>query len=82
MSGDWRGYFGCRCLEHGPLAQKDAKESDHALRHVFDYIELYYNRKRLHSTLGYISPEAFEAKFVAYSVSVIEFLLKRHKMPL
>jgi putative transposase len=32
---------------------------------VFEYIELYYNRKRLHSKLGYLSPEAFEAKKVA-----------------
>lgn len=24
---------------------------------VFDYIEIFYNKKRLHSTLGYISPE-------------------------
>ena len=36
-----------------------------AKTHVFDYIEVYYNRKRLHSTLGYLSPEAFEAKSVA-----------------
>ncbi len=27
--------------------------------------EAYYNRKRLHSKLGYISPEAFEVKKVA-----------------
>lgn len=33
--------------------------------HVFEYIEVYYNRKRLHSTLGYLSPQAFEAKKVA-----------------
>jgi transposase InsO family protein len=32
---------------------------------VFEYIEVYYNRKRLHSKLGYVSPEAFEAKKVA-----------------
>jgi transposase InsO family protein len=32
---------------------------------VFEYIEVYYNRKRLHSKLGYLSPEAFEAKKVA-----------------
>ena len=32
---------------------------------VFDYIEVYYNRKRLHSKLGYVSPEAYEAKKVA-----------------
>jgi putative transposase len=32
---------------------------------VFEYIEVYYNRKRLHSKLGYLSPEAFETKKVA-----------------
>jgi transposase InsO family protein len=31
---------------------------------VFEYIEVYYNRKRLHSKLGYVSPEVFEAKLV------------------
>lgn len=32
---------------------------------VFEYIEVYYNRKRLNSKLGYVSPETFEAKKVA-----------------
>ena len=27
---------------------------------VFEYIEVWYNRKRRHSTLGYLSPAAFE----------------------
>ena len=36
-----------------------------AKNHVFDYIEVYYNRKRLHSKLGYLSPENFEVKKVA-----------------
>ncbi len=28
---------------------------------LFEYIETDYNRQRRHSTLGYLSPEAFEA---------------------
>lgn len=28
---------------------------------IFDYIEVWYNRKRRHSTLGYISPEQYES---------------------
>lgn len=36
-----------------------------AKNHVFEYIEVYYNKKRLHSKLGYTSPEYFEAKKVS-----------------
>lgn len=28
---------------------------------IFDYIEVFYNRTRLHSSLGYVSPFTFEA---------------------
>jgi putative transposase len=29
---------------------------------VFDYIERFYNPKRRHSTIGYLSPVEFETK--------------------
>ena len=41
------------------------KTRDEAKKQVFEYIEMYYNRKRLHSTLGFLSPESFEVKMVA-----------------
>ena len=28
---------------------------------IFEYIEVWYNRKRLHSTLDYVSPEQYES---------------------
>ena len=32
-----------------------------AKRSIFEYIEVFYNRERLHSSLGYVSPADFEA---------------------
>jgi transposase InsO family protein len=34
---------------------------EQARQSIFEYIETFYNRTRLHSSLGYRSPEAFEA---------------------
>ncbi len=36
---------------------------------LFEYIEGYYNRKRLHSTLGYLSPEMFENHYYKQRIS-------------
>lgn len=35
----------------------------HARQSIFDYIERFYNRRRLHSTLGYKSPATYEAAY-------------------
>ena len=35
---------------------------DDATRDIFEYIEVFYNRQRRHSTLGYHSPAEYEAK--------------------
>jgi putative transposase len=37
---------------------------DQARRALFDYIEIFYNRKRLHSALGYQSPVDYENQIV------------------
>ncbi len=37
---------------------------EEARQSIFEYIEVFYNRRRLHSALGYLSPEAFEAAIV------------------
>lgn len=41
--------------------QKDYATHEQARQSIFEYIEVFYNRKRLHSSLGYVSPESFEA---------------------
>jgi putative transposase len=35
---------------------------EQARREIFEYIEIFYNRHRIHSSLGYLSPVEFEMK--------------------
>ena len=41
-------------------ANKTYRTRDQAKADVFDYIERFYNPRRRHSTLGYLSPMEFE----------------------
>ena len=43
-------------------ARKTYRTRDQAKADVFDYIECFYNPKRRHSTIGYLSPVEFEMK--------------------
>jgi len=40
-----------------------------ARQSLFEYIEVFYNRQRRHSTLGYVSPHEYEQHFAAAKLS-------------
>ena len=53
--------------------QRDYANFDEAKHDITDYIVGFYNCTRLHSTLGYLSPAAFERKMaVKQSIAVSE----------
>ena len=43
------------------LSDRTFATREEARAAIFEYIEVFYNRQRIHSSLGYVSPEAFEA---------------------
>jgi putative transposase len=43
-------------------ARKTYQTRDQAKADVFDYIERFYNPRRRHSTIGYLSPMEFESQ--------------------
>ena len=50
-------------LEKDLLRRRSLPTRQEARTAVFDYIEAFYNRERLHSTLGYRSPEEYEQDY-------------------
>ena len=44
--------------------QVQFKNRQEAKMAIFEYIEVFYNRKRLHSTNGYMAPAVFEERRV------------------
>ena len=51
-------FFHTLKTEH--VYQEKCITREEAKRSIFEYIEVFYNRKRAHSFLGYLSPEEFE----------------------
>lgn len=49
--------FKAELLEGGAFLNAEDSRSE-----IFEFIEMYYNPKRLHSSIGYLSPTAFENK--------------------
>jgi len=49
-----------RTLKVELIYQETYETRRQARRDIFEYIEIFYNRERLHSSLGYYSPEEYE----------------------
>ena len=45
-----------------PRTRQEARQA------IFEYIEVFYNRERLHSSLGYLCPVAYEQQLIAKQV--------------
>jgi putative transposase len=44
-------------------AHREYPDRNTARRDLFVYVEGYYNRRRIHSAIGYITPQQAEAKY-------------------
>jgi len=51
-------FFGT--LKNELIHHEKFKTREQARLSIFDYIEMFYNRRRIHSHLNYLSPEDFE----------------------
>ncbi len=54
-------------IEWELIAQHDWQSPAEARRDIFAYIETWYNRRRRHSTLNYLSPALYEAQLQAHA---------------
>ncbi len=45
------------------IYRRSFKTRSEAKQAIFRYIELFYNRKRIHGSIGYMTPDAFEQTF-------------------
>lgn len=52
------GSFKCEVAPGQMFATRDQARAE-----LFEYLEVFYNRVRLHSSLGFLSPEEFERTY-------------------
>jgi transposase InsO family protein len=56
-----------KTLKREEIYCRDQRDYDDLNQHLDEFIDLYYNRQRLHSALGYRAPADFEAAMAATS---------------
>jgi putative transposase len=57
-------------LECELLAQHRFQTHDEARSAVFEWLEVFYNRQRRHSALGYVAPAAYEQTYTTHTPGV------------
>ena len=68
-----------KTLKREEIYASDYRDLEHLRQHLEEFIDRYYNRVRLHSALGYQSPEEFEQSFVpAQGVAAATMSFFRH----
>ena len=58
-----------KTLKHEEIHTRKYRDQADLEAHIGDFIERYYNRRRLHSALDYRSPEAFEKSLLSQSAA-------------
>ena len=53
-----------------------------AIQDISHYITVFYNQVRLHSKLGYLSPNSFEEKYHNLSIALSDFTWPLQRSPL
>jgi putative transposase len=54
-------FFGT--LKNELIYHEDYKKRTQARQSIFEYIEVFYNRRRRHASLNYLTPVEYESKF-------------------
>ena len=68
-NGNCERFF--RTLKQEEINPKEYKDLEDLRLHIAEFIERYYNQKRLHSALGYLSPAEFERTTVSSAAASI-----------
>jgi putative transposase len=68
-----------KTLKHEEIYAHDYRDRDHLRANIEDFIERYYNCRRLHSALGYRPPEEFEEAMAARGIYGATMSFFRHE---
>src|SRR5256885_1948396 len=69
-----------KTLKPEEIYANDYRDAEDLTAHLEEFIDRYYNRLRLHSALGYRSPEQFEAETASQPAAALRFPRQRRSI--